>query len=94
MSHRSPARYLAPLALVALVVAVIVMASGGSGGGSSKAATPATARHLHHFATVRDGDSLSGISARTGVSVQQIEQLNARLDPNTLRPGQRLKIRQ
>lgn len=42
---------------------------------------------------VKEGDSLSGISARTGVSLRRIEQLNPRVDPLSLVPGQRLKLK-
>ncbi len=42
---------------------------------------------------VKEGDSLSTISQRTGVSLERIEQLNPTLDPLSLVPGQRLKLK-
>jgi LysM repeat protein len=94
---RSPRRYLAPAALVAFVLAVVLIITSQTGGRSASktSSTPATVqrRHLHHSVLVRPGDSLSAISARTGVSVGQLEQLNPGLDPNALHPGQRIKLR-
>jgi LysM repeat protein len=94
--HRSPARYLAPLALIAFVAAVAVVVNGAGVGSKAKVRTqPATVvhRHLRRTYIVRTGDSLSRISVRTGVSVVQLLQLNPKLDPNAIRPGQRLKLR-
>src|SRR5918997_1289539 len=42
---------------------------------------------------VKEGDSLSQISQETGVSLERIEQLNPTLDPLSLVPGQRLKLK-
>lgn len=95
--HRSPARYLAPLGLVAFVVAVVVVVGGAAGGGKAKVTSQPSAvrahRPLHHTVLVRPNDSLSAIAARTGVTVNQIEQLNPSLDPNALHAGQRLRLR-
>ena len=42
MTHRSPARYLAPLALLGFVVALVVVVGGSTGGGEETASpTPA-----------------------------------------------------
>ena len=94
---RSLRRWLAPAALAAFALVVALVISNGTKGGSgSKASAPATVqlhRHLHHTVLVRNGDSLSAISARTGVSVTQLEQLNPNVDPNALHPGQRIRLR-
>lgn len=42
---------------------------------------------------VKEGDSLSAISQKTGVSLERLEQLNPTLDPLSLVPGQRLKLK-
>jgi LysM repeat protein len=42
---------------------------------------------------VKKGDSLSAISQKTGVTIDRIEQLNPELDPLSLLPGQRLKLK-
>jgi LysM repeat protein len=49
---------------------------------------PANAR----FYTVKEGDTLSTISAKTGVAVDTILQLNPSLDPQGLVNGQRVKL--
>jgi LysM repeat protein len=98
MRFRSPARYLAPLALVAAVVVVVVIVRETSGdGGDPKSSSPtptATERRgpARRFYTVRAGDNLSRVAERTGVPVNRILELNPRLDPNALRPGQRLRL--
>ena len=46
------------------------------------------------FYTVKAGDSLSKVAAKTGVPVGQIEALNPTVDPNVLHLGQRLRLRQ
>jgi LysM repeat protein len=58
----------------------------------------AQAKAHHEFAkakyySVRSGDSLSSIAAKTGVSLGTIESLNPNVDPNALQTGQRLKLR-
>jgi len=42
---------------------------------------------------VRRGQTLSSISARTGIPIERLEELNPQLDPQMLRAGQRLKLR-
>jgi LysM repeat protein len=42
---------------------------------------------------VKEGDNLAAISRETGVPVPEIEDLNPTLDPQTLLPGQRIKLR-
>ncbi len=43
--------------------------------------------------TVRPGDSLSVISERVGVSLEHLLELNPKLDGNSLRPGQKIRIK-
>ncbi|MEA2272511.1 MAG: hypothetical protein QOI98_1219 [Solirubrobacteraceae bacterium] len=97
MRYRSPARYLAPFALVVAAVVVVVVVKGASGGDSSQPASvkPVTTVTTHaqpRSYTVRSGDILSRVAERTGVSVTRILELNPHLDPNALRPGQRLRL--
>jgi len=93
--HRA-ARYLAPVALIAVAVATIALAAGG-GGGSSTATTSTTApapnKSRHRFWIVRAGQSLSLISARTGVPQAQIRQLNPGQDLGALRLRQKVRVR-
>lgn len=98
--RRSPARFLAPLALVAALGAVILVVAAGNstGGGSDTARSGSTQRHKSardrkpRFYVVRPGDILSSIAQRTGMSVERIQELNPTVDPQALRAGQRLRL--
>jgi LysM repeat protein len=106
MARRSPARLLAPLALVGFVVALLVVLNGVSGDGSSsssgsKPAASATAmptrkqkaRQRRRRYTVKAGDTPSGIAQKTGVPLSQILALNPDLDDQSLSVGDRIKLR-
>jgi hypothetical protein len=45
------------------------------------------------FWTVRSGESFGSIAAKTGINIVTLEQLNPRLKPNTLQPGDRVRLR-
>ena len=45
------------------------------------------------FYVVQPGDSLSGISVKTGIPIGTLEQLNPLAQPNALQTGQRLRLR-
>jgi Tfp pilus assembly protein FimV len=107
MDDRSPARFLAPAAIVASFIALIIVLS-SSGGGEERSdqerSRPARARTTataparrpprpRRFYTVKAGDILSTIAEQTGVPAQQIEDLNPNVDPQGLIPGQRLRLR-
>jgi LysM repeat protein len=94
---RTP-RLLVPAALLALVVVavvVVVLSSSGSKTASSPASSRATSvnRRLPPYWTVRSGQTLSGIAERTGLSIDRLQQLNPSVDPYSLLPGQRLRLR-
>jgi LysM repeat protein len=107
--HRSPLRYLAPVALVALALATYLVVEhnvGSSSGGSTGTGTTtsgqisksSTTSGKHHsvkskYYKVRSGDSLSVISARTGVSLPTLESLNPGVSTGNLQVGQRLRLR-
>jgi len=42
---------------------------------------------------VKTGDTLAGISQRTGVPLERLQALNPNLDPQALVSGQRIKLR-
>jgi LysM repeat protein len=42
--------------------------------------------------TVRPGDTLASISERTGVSVEELEELNPTIDANSLSVGDKIKL--
>jgi LysM repeat protein len=108
MARRSPARLLAPLALVGFVIALILVINGaGSGDGSSdKSGSQVTAtatatpgrkgkggRKQRTRYTVKPGDTPSGIAEKTDVPLSQILELNPDLDDQTLTVGDRIKLR-
>jgi LysM repeat protein len=108
MAARRPSRYLAPIALLAAAAAITLVVKDHVNSHSSASTTstntgslvqstrrvqPRSHRPAHKFYTVRSGDTLSGISQKTGVSVQAIERLNQGLNPSALQTGQRLRLR-
>ena len=109
MAGRSPARFIAPLALVAVGVALFMVISSSmdkSGGGNAPGQTsgnePAASptpngkreRKGPRRYRVKTGDTPSSIADKTGVSLDEIMRLNPDLDPQTLAPGQRIKLRE
>ena len=108
MADRSPARFLAPIALIACAFALYSVVHGANGAqtgrdnGAETAAPTATAtktatkkssaKKKRKTYTVKAGDTPSGIAAKAGISLEQLQKLNPNLDPQTLSPGQRLKL--
>jgi LysM repeat protein len=106
---RTAGRILALLALLATAGAVYIVVHDHIHGGGPGSTTPATTAQQGHltqgtrlpathkkprkFYTVKAGNTLSGISAQTGVSVSTIQQLNPGLNPSALQTGQRLRLR-
>jgi LysM repeat protein len=106
MARRSPARFLAPIALVAVAVALYTVvqdsrdpAGGDSGTPAGATATPKasekskkkkSSKSKRKTYTVKNGDTLSGIAEKTDVSLETLRELNPRAD--TLSPGQKLKL--
>ena len=102
------ARFLAPIALVAVSVGVYLLVHSAFAH-HTMTTTPTTAtivnnqrghpasrpHRVKRFYTVRPGDTLSEIADRTGVSAADITTLNPSLAnaPNSLQPGQRLRLR-
>jgi LysM repeat protein len=105
MSHRSSARWLAPLALVICAVAVYAVVRSGSGNDATIApattARPSTSS-AHTTAkatsatkktyTVQSGDTLSAIASKTGVALARIQALNPNVDTRALHAGQKIKL--
>ena len=106
MAHRSPARFLAPLALLAVVFALIMVVQSSQtdsdGGGTSNnratdstpTPTPAPERKGPRRYRVKVGDTPSSIAEQTGVPLEDILRLNPDLDPQTIQVGQRIRLRQ
>ena len=96
------------LAAIALATYLVVQHNVGSGSGGSSAVSTTTGGHTSQtsktsgtrhgaskskFYRVRSGDSLSVISARTGVSLPTLETLNPGVSSSNLQVGQRLRLR-
>jgi LysM repeat protein len=107
--RRSPARLIAPVALVASLAAVALVVSsstsgddnGGDGGNATRTAEPRPQQQERRqqqpqrtFYRVKLNDTLGLIAEQTGVTVEQIEALNPELDPQNLIVGQRIRLRE
>lgn len=108
MTKTSPiTRILAAVALVAAVVLVFVVISGSTGSddggkgksnqgqigkknGSGKKSKQKSKKKTYE---IQDGDTLTAIARKTGISVDKIQTLNPDLDPQALIAGQELKLR-
>lgn len=102
MVARSRARYLAPIALVAVIAGTYVVVHSGlrdkRAAGHSQSARrlkPSQRKFANaRFYTVQPGDSLTSIATKTGVAVTKLEELNPSADPNALQAGQRVRLKQ
>jgi LysM repeat protein len=107
--RRSPARLIAPVALLLAVAAVLLVIQGSlgsddsDGGGRSNGqqaeqTTPTETRERpvrqRASYTVKLNDTLGLISEKTGVSVERLQELNPELDPQNLIVGQKIKLRE
>jgi LysM repeat protein len=100
---KAPARVIATIALVAaaLVLVVTIATSLGGGSGGSEKRTPAgevtTKRpgggEVAAAYVVQNGDTLTSIAHKTGVSVARIQELNPGVDPQILISGEKLQLR-
>jgi hypothetical protein len=108
MAPRSPARFLAPLALVAFGIALFMVVTSSltepeTESNPASEARPSGSpdgdeqerpqRKGPRRYTVKPGDTPSSIAEETGVPLEEILRLNPDLDPQTLSPGQRIKLR-
>ena len=104
MFGRNPARFLAPIALIAFAFALYsVLKEDEAPTGStpaSQSATPtpsATATKKKKSSkpktyTVKAGDTASAIAEKAGVDLETLMALNPELDPATLSPGQKIRL--
>jgi len=105
MAGRSPARFLAPIALIAVAFALYSVLNDSSPPAGGKSGAPAaertatptpTAKKKKSSArktyTVKPGDTASGIAEKTGVDLETLYELNEDLDPATLAPGQKIRL--
>jgi LysM repeat protein len=103
------ARVLAPAALVvcALLFLLVIATSGGGNDDEKKSDSSSNQTQSSRTTTkeskpkrasgstytVKTGDTLGTISEKTGVNVEQLQELNPDLDPQALVAGQKLKTR-
>ena len=87
MSNRALLGYLLALAatILAVIAALLLRAVDPPDPPAPKTREP--------YYDVKPGESLSAISERTGVPVDQLAELNPSIDPLALVPGQRLRLR-
>jgi LysM repeat protein len=106
----SPARLLAPLALVAFALALIVVIGSsdtrddsddnGNSISQQQSSQPTTTSDTTtpstsaSFYTVKTGDTLAAIAENVGVSVTRLQELNPELDPQALVSGQKIRLRE
>ena len=106
---RSPARLLAPLALVVFALAVVLVlltaSTGDQGNGgadtssdqtgtTAQTTTATTTAPRRSTYTVKTGDTLGLIAEKTGVPVERLQELNPELDPQALLSGQKINLRE
>ena len=75
-------------AAVALVILNPPRTAGNRPGAQAQAALP----HVPPYWFVRPGDTYAEISAKTGLTVAQLQAFNPDIDPNSLIPGERLNL--
>jgi LysM repeat protein len=107
MAGRNPLRFLAPIALAACAFALYTVVNDARSGGHDSASqaptqssTPGSkssssskkTKRKRKVYTVKSGDTASGIAAKTGVSLDTMKKLNKHFDPQTLAPGQRIRL--
>lgn len=89
------ARLVALLVLLAVGAAVFLIVSSPPNLGQSPISHGSRAGAAHRpppYWTVRAGDTLAQISAKTGVSIAALQAYNPTVDPLALSPGQRLNL--
>lgn len=94
-------RYLAYLILggLAILLCTIVVVAVASLGGEDESASAsserqAVRRDLPVHWKVRKGDTYIRIAKKTGLTVDDLETFNPKIDPGRIQPGQRLKLRE
>ncbi len=100
------ARILAPLALIAAVLLIVFVVSSSTGNDDGSATSPkgngnpgkqqgsnSKPKKKVKVYVVQPNDTLTGIAAANGVTVDQIERLNPDIDPQALQADAKLKLR-
>jgi len=106
MVGRNPARFLAPIALIAFAFAFYSVVNGDktpagdSGNRTSQDASPTptetpekkSSSKKRKTYTVKAGDTLSAIAEKNDIDLETLMELNPELDASTLSPGQKIKL--
>lgn len=89
--------------VVGFVVVIVVVSTSFSTGGSDRAQKKTPAGELTRKSAsgetqaaayvVQNGDTLTSIANKTGVSVNRLQELNPAVDPQILISGEKLKLR-
>src|ERR1700722_3093290 len=100
MVARNPARFLAPVAILATIAGGYLIVH------DNLTAHPATIhRHAHvntrpkgkykhdKYYTVQPNDTLTSVSQKTGVPIATLEALNPTINVNSLQTGQSIRLR-
>jgi LysM repeat protein len=106
---RTVAHFGAPVAFLAAVTIAVVLVHSGLSHHSSPPSGPATtaattgtttaatttrkAGAKRTFAVVRAGDTFGSIAARAGISLDKLQALNPGVSSNSLRVGQKLRVK-
>jgi len=89
--------YLVVIGLAVLLLAIVVVAAttltGAESATSSDQARAQKLSKLPVYWKVHTGDSYGSIAQKTGLTVEELETFNPYVNPATIRPGQRLKLR-
>jgi LysM repeat protein len=115
MRSRTPARWLAPLALLFAAGAVWLTVNGtvgisadgedktkstttekrpeGDSARTETSTTTTTAKKTPKTYRVKPGDTFAAIAVETGLTVEELQELNPNLDPDSLSVGQSVKLR-
>jgi LysM repeat protein len=101
MVARNRARYLAPIALAAAIAGtyLIVHSSLSTKHATGQSHAPPRTHSVRRkyarvkYYVVQQGDNLTSIAAKTGLSITTLETLNPTVVPNSLQTGQRLRLR-
>ena len=80
------------IVLMGVVVLVFNLVLFGAQSPSDEGDSP-TPKTNAEFYVVKNGDALSLIEEKTGIERERMEQLNPRLDPLALLPGERIRLR-
>jgi LysM repeat protein len=100
MAARNPVRYLAPVAILAIIAGGYLIVH------DNVTAHHATVRRHAHvndapkgkyrhdtFYTVQPNDTLTSVSHKTGVPIRTLEALNPTININSLQTGQTIRLR-